>query len=184
MQRYDAIEKGIEKGDVQALREAIGSICYTSRDFSSWEFDEDIKYVESKGIKIKDNRLIGSSTITSQKSTFTDDDFADAIFELKENFCDERIEDVKTIGKKLYGSTSQTVHLDTSSASTSSRGTSPNILSHQKEKNIIQKKIIIILVAVAVIALLLLLTKMQNKSTVVDNLGAVMNVGFKTNVII
>lgn len=152
MQRYDAIEKGIEKKDVQALREAIGSICYTSRDFSSGEFDEAVKYVESKGIKIKDEQLIGTPTITSQKSTYTDDDFADAIFELKENFCDERIEDVKTIGKKLYGSSSRTEPVKTSTDE--KPGTSPNLQGHQEKNN---RTRIIILVAIIVIIILLLL---------------------------
>ena len=31
MQKYDAIENGIAQNDVKALREAIGSICYTNR---------------------------------------------------------------------------------------------------------------------------------------------------------
>ena len=44
MQRYDAIESGIEKNDIKTLREAIGSICYTSTDFSSGEFDEIVRY--------------------------------------------------------------------------------------------------------------------------------------------
>ena len=101
MQRYDVIENGIANQDIKALREALGSICYTSRDFSSGEFDDMVKYVESKGIRIKDDRLVGEPLISSQKDTFEDGDFAKALFELKKNFCDERIEDVKIIGKKL-----------------------------------------------------------------------------------
>lgn len=92
----------LQKNDVKALREAIGSVIYTSRDFSSGEFDKLVKYVESKGIQLKDKELKGNPTISSQKTDFTDEDFARAVFELKKNFCDERIEDVKTIGKKLY----------------------------------------------------------------------------------
>lgn len=103
MQKYDAIENGIAKNDVKALREAIGSICYTNRNFSNGEFFEVVKYVESKGIQLKDKELMGNPTISSQKSEFTDEDFARAIFELKRNFCDERIQDVKMIGEKLYG---------------------------------------------------------------------------------
>lgn len=101
--RYEAIEKGIANNDVKALREALGSIIYTNRDFSNGEFFKVLNYVESKGIKVKDSELIGKPPITSQKSEFTDEDFARAIFELKKNFCDERIKDVKTIGEKLYG---------------------------------------------------------------------------------
>ena len=85
MQKYDAIENGIANDDVKSLREAIGSMCYINRDFSNTEFFEVIKYVESKGIKLKDKTLIGN-TISSQKSEFSDEDFAKAIFELKRNF--------------------------------------------------------------------------------------------------
>lgn len=105
--KYEAIEKAIAQKDMKALREAVGNICYTSRDFSSGEFDEAIKYAKEKGMDIKESSLTGKPTISSQKSSFTDDDFAEAVFALKENFCDERIQDVKEIGKKLYGAKNQ-----------------------------------------------------------------------------
>lgn len=41
-------------------------------------------------------------------SEYTDEYYRDAIFELTENFCDERIEDVKTIGRTLYGNKRKT----------------------------------------------------------------------------
>lgn len=141
MQRYEAIENGIKNNDISALREAIGSICYTSRDFSSGEFDEAIKYVESKGIKIKDDMLIGNTTISSTKEDFTDEDFADAVFELKNNFCDERINDVKIIGKKLYGR----IHKEDNETNISN-GASPNHQSHQSGLIILVAIIIIVIV--------------------------------------
>ena len=103
MQKYDAVEKGIANNDVKALREAIGSICYTNRDFSNSEFFEVVSYVESKGIKLKDDTLVGAEPVSKIKTEFDEDDFTRAVFELKRNFCDERIKDVETIGKKLYG---------------------------------------------------------------------------------
>lgn len=99
--KYNAIENGIKNKDIKSLRETIGSICYTNRNFSDGEFDEAIKYVESKGIKIKE-KYDGKGLIHTGKSSFTDEDFARAVFNLKKNFCDERIKDVKTIGKSLY----------------------------------------------------------------------------------
>lgn len=51
MRKYEAIENGIAKGDIKALREALGSISYTNWDFSNGEFDEAVEYVKSKGIK-------------------------------------------------------------------------------------------------------------------------------------
>jgi hypothetical protein len=103
MQKYDAVEKGIANNDVKALREAIGSICYTNRDFSNSEFFEVVRYVESNGIKLKDDTLVGAEPVSKIKTEFDEDDFTRAVFELKRNFCDERIKDVETIGKKLYG---------------------------------------------------------------------------------
>ena len=103
MQKYDAVEKGIANNDIKALREAIGSICYTNRDFSNGEFFEVVSYVESKGIKLKDDTLLGDEPVSRIKLEFDEDDFTRAVFELKRNFCDERIKDVEIIGKKLYG---------------------------------------------------------------------------------
>lgn len=169
MQKYSAIEKGIENNDVKALREAIGSICYTNRDFSNGEFDEVVKYVEAKGIHLKDIKLIGSPAVSSQKSEFTDEDFAKAIFELKRNFCDERIQDVKTIGKKLYSkkvatpqpsiakSPAQKAVTERNNSTRQARnvGTLPNARSHQQNNS--KTSLVIGLVAIMVIVLIILL---------------------------
>ena len=69
MQKYDAIENGIAQNDVRALREAIGSICYTNRDFSDGEFFEVISYVESKGIQLKDGKTM---QFTNENKTVKD----------------------------------------------------------------------------------------------------------------
>lgn len=166
MQKYDAIERGIEHRDVKALREAIGSICYTSRNFSSGEFDEVICYVESKGIVLKDEQLIGNPTISSQKSNFTDEDFAKAIFELKRNFCDARIEDVKVIGRALYSKQTRVVAETAKPVvkTESSRpigGTSPNFQSHQKKKDNTKLWIGLGLVALVVIVVIIVLVTKQ-----------------------
>lgn len=101
MQKYESIEKGIMENDVASLRESVGSICYTCRDFSNGEFDEAVAYVMSKGIKLLDDALVGT-LVSAGKDSYTDADFARAVFELKRNFCKERIEDVKRIGIALY----------------------------------------------------------------------------------
>ena len=158
MQKYDAIEAGIQNKDIKALREAIGSICYTSRDFSSGEFDEIVRYVESKGIRLKDESLIGNPTISSQKQSFTDEDFAKAIFELKKNFCHERIQDVKTIGKALYSTPKQVDVSDSVRKVTISGqnfGKLPNQESHQKNSNNVP--MIVCLVAAIIVLIVVLL---------------------------
>ena len=102
MKKIESVEKAILLEDIEGLREIIASICYVRRDFSTGEFDELVDYVINKGIELKDDKLVGQ-LISEGKTTFTEDDFPMAILELKENFCDERIEDVKKIGRALYG---------------------------------------------------------------------------------
>lgn len=165
MYKYDAIESGIEKNDIKALRRALGNICYTNRNFSNGEFDEVVCYVESKGIKLKDDALVGDPTISSQKSAFTDEDFAMAVLELKENFCDERIQDVKTIGKKLYTAKPEASKQNSKSPKETMPKTEkkeganqekhPNQQSHQKEN----KSTVFKLVAVGIILLIIALLK-------------------------
>lgn len=100
--RYERIEKGIKKNNVKDLRHAMGDICYTCRDFSDGEFDKILQYIESKGIKIREDQLIGE-LVSANKTTYTGRDFVDAVLELKGNFCDARINDVKKIGRYLCG---------------------------------------------------------------------------------
>lgn len=126
MQKYEAIEKGIQEKDIKGLRESIGSICYTCRDFSDGEFDEVVEYVMSKGISLFDSTLNGE-LVSTGKSTFTDEDFARAVFEFKRNFCKERIADVKKIGTALYKKAPI-------SSNTKGTGTSPNAECHQTTK--------------------------------------------------
>jgi len=162
MQKYDAIENGIANNDVKAIREAIGSIIYTNRDFSNGEFFQTVDYVESKGINLKDSTLIGNPTISSQKSEYNDEDFAKAIFELKKNFCDERIQDVKIIGEKLYGKKMQSVILqvdnNTKHANTQERaraGTLPNQQSRQQNKPIVIVGLVALVIIAIIVAFLL-----------------------------
>ena len=108
MKLYQAIENEISIDDISALHEAVGNICYTCKDFSNGEFDEAVAYFSSKVPGFMDNHLVGN-LISSEKTNYSEDDFADAIFMLKKNFCKERIEDVKKIGKAVYGNSSHSI---------------------------------------------------------------------------
>ena len=129
MQKYEAIEKGIKEKDIEGLRESVANICYVDRNFSNGEFDQVLSYIESKNINIKDDKLVGN-LISKEKSTYNDEDFARAVFELKKNFCDERINDVKKIGKALY-SNKKVLH---SSKQNVSNKKNPNAKIHQNSK--------------------------------------------------
>ena len=102
----ELIEKRLNDNDLKKLRNALGSICYTCRDFSNGEFDRAVHYVEvTRGVKVKEKFNPEPALIskTKPKEKFTLEDFGNAVFDLKNNFCDERIEDVKFIGKIMYG---------------------------------------------------------------------------------
>lgn len=101
--RFGDLDRWIENKNISMLRQALGTSIYACRDFSDGEFDGAVRYVEAHGIKLKEP-YDGKELISDSKpeSEWTDRDFTDAIAELKMNFCDERINDVKKIGKKLY----------------------------------------------------------------------------------
>lgn len=158
MEHYESIEKGIAECDVKKLRTAIASISYTCRDFSDGEFDKVVKYVESKGIKLKDDQLVGNPTISSQKNVYTEDDFTRAVYELKKNFCDERIEDVKKIGKSLYGNRKEKVVKQAPDIQEKSN-IYPKVQDHQNEKNKIMFAVLVVIIIVILIICILALQK-------------------------
>ena len=154
MKKYEAVEMGIAKKDIKGLRETVGNFCYTCRDFSDGEFDEMVKYIEKKGLKLVEDHLIGNPTISSQKTTFTDEDYADAVFELKRNFCQERISDVKTIGKKLYG----TQKPEGKKGQAPKGENCPKEMGHQA-----QRKLGIIVGVVAIVVVVMIMWLMKDK---------------------
>lgn len=164
MQKYDAIEQGIRTRDVAALREAIGNICYTCRDLSDGELERIIADVEAEGIKLMDDGLVGKPTISSQKSIFTDDDFSRAVFELKRNFCKERINDIKIIGSSLYKNNS--IKNERKDLNTKTKKVSNQVedtrqkksLSHQTKKN---KWLPFALVAMVILIIILVIMFIQ-----------------------
>ncbi len=154
MKTYESIEKGIENRDIEGLREALGSICYTNRRSFKEDLLAQIKYVEEKGIKIKEDILDGK-LVSEGKSIFTEDDFGDAVFELKSNFCDERIADVIKIAEIVYGDKETVVAKDIVKKSENSN---PNQRSHQ-EKKLLAVGLILVAVVVALVVIVALILK-------------------------
>lgn len=168
MNRFADLDKRIQEKDIFMLREALGNTIYGCRNFSDGEFDNAVQYVESKGIKIKDDELKGA-LISTGKQTYTPDDFADAIAELKMNFCDERIADVKKIGKALYSSKpapqkEPTKQTQTSSAQAPQSSAKPEgvprpkAVRHQFRKWILAAALLVAVIAVATIVIIALQT--------------------------
>lgn len=150
MQKNETIEKAIKSKNIQLLREYLGNICYIDANFSTGEFDSTIRYIKNSGIseeELKDKKLEGE-LITDQKAIpYTQDDFIEAVAKLKNNFCDERIEDVKKIGKMLYPKTEN-------KSVTKKKDSLKKVQSHQT--NVV---ITICLVAIAIIILVMLLVR-------------------------
>lgn len=96
----DALEKR-DKDSLDVLRESLGNLIYVDRSLKT--FDKALKDVQSKINIMEDYN--NKPLISEQKKLedMTDSDFSAAIYWLKENFCKERINDVKKIGKYLYG---------------------------------------------------------------------------------
>ena len=166
MSKYSYLDQRIQDGDIAMLQEALGNMVYGCKNFSDGEFDGAVQYVESKGIKIKDDELKGE-LVTAGKKSYTDDDFAIAIVRLKKNFCDERIAEVKKIGKALYPSKpkpqeepekqSQPKSTRISQPTKQQAGdTRPKPARHQNRKWILTAALLVAVIAVVAIAMIAL----------------------------
>lgn len=159
MGKYDLIDKGIKENNIDLIKESISSICYADRLNLEKEIHEAINYVEQKGIKIKDQQLVGK-LISDGKRTFSEDDFMDAVYEMRQNLCDERIADVKIIVDALYGHLKkENTPLEVNEKK--SGGTSPNIKSHQEVKS--NKTGMVFLVAILIILIVIITIVLKEK---------------------
>lgn len=101
----DKLKHYIEQKDLDAVREHIGTMIYTDRAFLHGEFESAVNYVIEECYMTELFESFNPLPPLKSKSGTTDfkeADFTEAVFELKSNFCRERIEDVKTIGRYLY----------------------------------------------------------------------------------
>lgn len=107
----DLIDQGIRENDMMCVRRALTSMCPFDRVFAQGKFDNGIEYVlRVKGIS-EDELYVAfdptlfplmSERVDAKDSTLTEDDYTHAVFYLTENFCPERIEDVKKLGRYLF----------------------------------------------------------------------------------
>ena len=96
----------IEDENIIGLRIAMGAIAITEKPLKRDEdFSKSLKYIKDKGVDIcEEYDEKGLIKDTKENGDLLDeDDFCYAITLMKENFCKERIEDVRYIGEKLYG---------------------------------------------------------------------------------
>ena len=60
-----------------------------------------MEYVLQQGIEVFE-QYDGKKLLSDENKNLSDEDFSDAVFQLQENFCRQRIDDVKNIGMRLY----------------------------------------------------------------------------------
>lgn len=99
------VQECIANNDIRGLKGAFVGIIFSDRSFSKGEFDDTLDYIRKESnLKILesfDNGEILSKKISG--GNITEDDFEEAVYNLKVNFCTERIDDVKKLGRALYG---------------------------------------------------------------------------------
>lgn len=100
MSKYDAINAGIKTRDIKALREAMGNICYADPAFQTTDFQDILTEIRRANIDILDKELQGEIP-RIPLAKVTQADFTKAIFQLKKNFCEQRIIEVRRIGREI-----------------------------------------------------------------------------------
>lgn len=99
----DTFKKGIENRENEYLRRTLGNLIFTDRSFNKNIFDDALTYVKEEIGNDIYEEYNNKGLISDRKSSFTEDDFEEAVAELSSNFSKERIEDVKKISKMVYG---------------------------------------------------------------------------------
>lgn len=99
----DDFKKCIENREYEDIRWTLSALIFTDRSFSKKTFDNALEYVEDQIGNDIYEEYNNKGLISDGKSSFTEDDFEEAVAELSSNFSKERIEDVKKISKMVYG---------------------------------------------------------------------------------
>lgn len=100
------LDERIKAGDRIALISLLTNICYVDKNFSTGEFDEALNYVKERYSGIfapsldADPPLYGPRVKNGEQ--LTNKDFTDAVAHLNYNFCQERVDDIKKLGKHLF----------------------------------------------------------------------------------
>lgn len=104
----DRVDKELQRENRRGVRRLLVNICEFDPTFSTGEFDDALEYVcKIKGVDIYDpfeaklNPLYGNR-VSLKDSTLQKNDFIASVAYLLENFCPERIEDTKKLGRYLF----------------------------------------------------------------------------------
>ena len=102
------IDQALQNKNLRNVRRIVANICPHDRTFTTSEFDDALEYVRDvKGVDIYEPfdsllKPLYADRIDRKDPTLEEDDFAASVACLKENFCPERIEDTKKLGRYLF----------------------------------------------------------------------------------
>ena len=104
----DLMDEALQKGNLDSARCVIANLCPFDRTFTTGKFDDALEYAHKiKGVNLYvpfDSTLdpLYTDRIMRNDPTLEEKDFAYSVAMLKENFCPERIEDTKKLGRYLF----------------------------------------------------------------------------------
>ncbi|MGV3025094.1 hypothetical protein ACED96_05135 [Clostridium thermobutyricum] len=95
--------KGVNDRNLNYIKTALYGIVISDRRLEDGILEKNIEYIEEHGIKIKEELDKNKPLLSvEKKGEYTREDFRYAAIYLSENFCDERINDVRKIGQAVY----------------------------------------------------------------------------------
>lgn len=99
------VQECIERSDIRGLKGAFVGIIFSDRSFKSGDFENTLSYIKTKTNMNIMERFDGGELLSNKINSgkVTEDEFEEAVYNLKVNFCEERIKDVKKLAKVLYG---------------------------------------------------------------------------------
>lgn len=104
----DLVDKALQEENLRSARCVVANICPFDRTFTTGEFEDALEYVRDiKGVDIYEPfdaslKPLYTERVDRKDPTLEEDDFAVSVAYLKENFCPERIEDTKKLGRYLF----------------------------------------------------------------------------------
>ncbi|NFT91102.1 hypothetical protein FDF86_01560 [Clostridium botulinum] len=156
------VQECIENNNIRGLKGAFVGIIFSDRSFSKREFDETLDYVRREtNLEILEG-FDGGELLSKKSSSgnITEDVFEEAVYNLKVNFCKERIDDVKKLGKYLYG---KNIKPQTTISSNENRGCvetkktqcHPNVKKTESKTGLVMAGIVTVAAAVVAVSLIM-----------------------------
>jgi hypothetical protein len=152
MEISKTLEEALESKNVGRIRSVFYTIAHEDPGFSTGKFRATLNFVKSKDISGLFDVYDGKAF--KDESEWNNEYWADVASELMDNFCEERINHLQKVGRKLYPS--QVKKKETQNRQNQEGSKQPIQLEHYQQKQEIGKLIGIGAVVIVVIVILLI----------------------------